>query len=114
MKVKFQADADFSQRIVRAVQRREPTIDFESANEAGLRRLDDLAVLALAAGAGRVLVSHDLATMPEHFARFIEGRTSAGLLIIRQKLAIYQALEEILHIWETSEASEWINQMRVV
>lgn len=46
MKIKFQADADFSQRIVRAVQRREPAIDFQSANEAGLRRMDDLAVLA--------------------------------------------------------------------
>ena len=30
MKVRFQADADFSQRIISAVRRREPAIDFQS------------------------------------------------------------------------------------
>ena len=60
MKVRFQADADFSQRIVSAVRRREPTIDFQTARALGLRGLDDLNVLALAAREGLVLVSHDL------------------------------------------------------
>ena len=66
------ADADFSQRIVSAVRRREPAIDFQSANVLNLRGLDDSEVLALAAQEGRVLVSHDLTTMPNHFAKFVE------------------------------------------
>jgi len=67
MKARFQADADFSHRIVSAVRRREPAIDFQSANVLNLRGLDDPEVLALAAQEGRVLVSHDLTTMPDHF-----------------------------------------------
>jgi hypothetical protein len=33
MKVRFQADADFSQIIVRAVGRREPAVDFKTAHQ---------------------------------------------------------------------------------
>jgi hypothetical protein len=46
MKVRFQADADLNQNIVRAVRRRPPTIDFQTAHEAALHGLDDQAVLA--------------------------------------------------------------------
>jgi hypothetical protein len=37
MKIKFQADADFNQTIIQALQRREPAIDFRTADEAQLR-----------------------------------------------------------------------------
>ena len=114
MKVRFQADADFSQIIVRAVRRREPAVDFRAAHEAGLRGLPDDEVLALAAGDGRVLVSHDRTTMPGHFERFVASAESAGLLIIRQKVSIHQALEEILTVWSETGAEDWVNQMRVV
>lgn len=114
MKVRFQADADFSQRIISAVRRREPAIDFQTANALDLRGLSDLEVLALASREGRVLVSHDLTTMPSNFATFVETDTSSGLLIIRQKVSILRALEEVLHVWMVSDADEWINQMRVV
>ena len=114
MKPRFQADADFSQRIVSAVRRQEPTVDFQTANALSLRGLHDLEVLALAAHEGRVLVSQDLTTMPDHFATFVDTNTSAGLLVIRQKVSIRRALEELLHVWTESEADDWINQMRVL
>lgn len=115
MKIQFQADADFNQNIVRAVWRQEPAIDFQTAHEAGLRAISDLEVLAYAAREGRLLVSHDLTTMPHHFAAFImSGETSAGLLILRQQLSILQTLNEILKIWRKDDASQWINQIRIV
>ena len=61
MKVRFQADADFNQNIVRAVRRRVPAVDFQAAREAGLQGLGDEAVLEQAARDGRILVSHDAA-----------------------------------------------------
>jgi predicted nuclease of predicted toxin-antitoxin system len=64
MKIRFQADADLNQNITRALRRRAPALDFQTANEAGLHGLDDEAVLAQAAGEGRILVSHDRRTMP--------------------------------------------------
>jgi hypothetical protein len=47
--VRFQADADLRQAIVAGVIRREPKLDFQSANEAGLEGVKDSEVLAIAA-----------------------------------------------------------------
>jgi len=69
MKVSFQADNDLDQRIVAAILRIEPTINFQTAVELNLHGLDDLSVLALAAFEGRILVSHDQSTMPGLFRR---------------------------------------------
>jgi predicted nuclease of predicted toxin-antitoxin system len=59
VKLRFQADADLNEDIVKGVLRREPGIDFQTATSDGLRGLSDLEVLALAAEEGRILVSHD-------------------------------------------------------
>jgi hypothetical protein len=56
MSLRFQADADFNETILRAVWRREPGLDVQTAEAAGLRGLSDPEVLALAARDGRVLI----------------------------------------------------------
>jgi hypothetical protein len=109
MKVRFQADADLNEEIVAGVMRREPAIDFQTAEEAGLRGLSDPDVLARAAAEHRILVTHDRRTMPSHFADFIVHHTSPGVLIISQQLSGRTAIEELLVIWEASESQEWTN-----
>lgn len=79
MKVRFQADADLNEILIKATLRREPAIDFQTARAAGLSGLSDRKVLALAAQSGRLLLSHDRKTMPRHFAEFIATETSAGV-----------------------------------
>ena len=114
MKVRFQADADFNYNIVRALRRHEPAIDFQTAHDAGLHGLDDLVVLDKAARAGRLLVSHDFRTMPSHFATFTTTRTSAGVILIAQDCPIRQAIDDLMLVWEASEAEEWINRLDVL
>jgi len=109
MKVRFQADSDLNEDIVTGVVRREPKIDFQTASEANLRGLLDQRVLALAAFENRILVSHDRRTMPHHFADFIVNEKSPGVVIIAQKVSVNAAIEELLLIWATSDAEEWIN-----
>lgn len=69
MKVRFQADADLNQILLKATLRREPGIDFQTAHAARLVALSDNQVLAIAAAEGRVLVTHDRKTMPETVRR---------------------------------------------
>jgi predicted nuclease of predicted toxin-antitoxin system len=76
MRVRFQADADLNQIIVAAILRRAPEIDFRSAVSSGFGGLNDLEVLAVAAGERRVLVTHDSKTMPRHFAEFVRTHQS--------------------------------------
>ena len=111
MTLRFQADVNLNQLILRAICRREPALDFHTAEAAGLGGLRDPEVLAHAADEGRILVTHDLQTMPRHFAEFITARQSAGLLLIPQSLPIAAAVDDLLLIWSTMKAEEWINLM---
>jgi predicted nuclease of predicted toxin-antitoxin system len=111
MKIRFQADADVNQIILLATVRREPAIDFQTALAAGLAHLSDREVLATAARVGRLLVTHDQRTMPRHFAEFITTQTSPGLLIIPQHLSVSLVVEDLVLIWSTTEAEEWINRI---
>ena len=89
--IRFQADADLNRLIIRAVHRLEPALDFRTAGEAGLEGVPDPAVLARAADAGRLLVTHDQKTMPTHFGEFIAQRTSPGVIIVQQHMPIATA-----------------------
>ena len=109
MRIRFQADADLRLPIIKGLKRPEPSVDFATAHEAGLAGLNDREVLALAASNGRVLVSHDVSTMPEAFSRFIQEQTSPGLILISQELSYREAIEGLLRVWSSTEAEDWQN-----
>jgi hypothetical protein len=99
VKVRFLADADLNKAVVSGVVRREPSLDFLNAYAARLRGRSDLEVLALAAEQQRVLVSHDVGTMPVHFRAFRKaGKRSSGVLLIPQSLDVGTAIDELLLI----------------
>jgi hypothetical protein len=111
MKVRFQADADLNMVILLAIARREPAIDIQTAQAAGLEGRTDPEVLSIAAGEGRILLSHNHKTMPRHFGDFIVGNPSPGVLIIPQHVSTNAAVEDLLLIWAATEAEEWINRI---
>jgi len=96
------------------VVRREPLIDFRSAQSAHLDGMADSEVLAFAAKEGRVLISHDLQTMPGHFRNFVQRGRCPGVLLIRQDLPVGAAVASLVLVWEASDASEWENRLCVV
>ncbi len=111
MIIRFQADADLNHNIVVGVLRREPEIDFQTALTAELEGLPDNTVLEIAAREKRILVSHDLKTMPFHFAEFITTQTSPGVLIVSQSLPMQEAIDSLILIWTASSAEEWVNRI---
>ena len=109
--IRFLADASLNEAIVSAVVRAEPAVDFLSANAIPLEGVNDDEVLALAAQEGRILVTHDLQTMPSHFARFVAHSQSPGVILISQKTSVADAIESLLLVWLASEPSEWVNRI---
>jgi len=107
----FQADNDLKRIIVDATLRREPRIDFQTAQATRLDGLDDEAVLRLAASQSRILVSHDKRTMPKALASFVgSGGTSPGvLLVIPQFAAIREVVETLILFWTDDRANDWKN-----
>ncbi len=112
MSIRFLADADLNYAIVQGVRLREPSIDFKTANDAGLEGLSDPEVLELAAWDGRVLVSHDKRTMPVHFAaRVGSDLKSPGVLLALPSAALAEIIESLLIIWSASREWEWADQI---
>ncbi len=69
MPVRFLADANLDQDIVAGILRREPNVDFELPQGVIPEGMADPEALAVAASLGRILVTHDVRTMPQHFRR---------------------------------------------
>ena len=114
MKPRFLADADFNQKIVLGLLRREPTIDYQTASKGDVIGRPDPEVLSIAAREKRILVSHDRGTMPAHFTRFTATQSSPGLILVSQEIDIGSAIEELLLIWAASTHEEWQDEIRFI
>lgn len=113
-RVRFLADANLHQDIVLGARRRAPDLIFDLPQVHIPDGTPDLTVLRIAAGLGAVLVTHDLRTMPHHFAEFVSSNESPGLIIIPSRTLISAAIEDLVTIWTASLANEWINQYRIL
>jgi hypothetical protein len=49
--------------------------------------------------------------MPAHFARFMSDARSPGVILLREAIPISTAIEELVLIWNASEAEEWVNRI---
>jgi predicted nuclease of predicted toxin-antitoxin system len=101
--IRFLADENLNNQIVRGLFRRNPTIDLVRAQDVGLGGVDDPTVLAWAAKENRVVLTNDVATMMDFAYELFE---------IGRKVAIGLAIEEILLIAECSLPGEWEGQVR--
>lgn len=110
---RFLADADLKRAIVDGVLRREDA-DFKLAESVPLEGLPDREVLAYAAAEGRVLVTHDMSTMPVHFAAFIRGRESPGVLIIPQHVPVGRVIDAIIDLIRIADTGDMRNMIRLV
>ena len=110
--IRFLADADLNYGIVKVCRRREPALDFLSANEARLRGVPDPEVLAIAAEQNRILVTHDIRTMPRHLGKFLTSRgSSPGVFLVSQDSEIGEVVDDLVLIWAASDAEEWENRI---
>jgi hypothetical protein len=110
---RFAADENFNNDIVRGVGRRNPAIDIVRFQDAGLSAMDDSTILEWAAQNGRVLLTHDVATMTRHaYDRVREGKPMPGVFEVGRHVPIRVAIEEIVFLAECSLEGEWEGQVR--
>lgn len=106
--VRFAADENITRQLVVGLRRRLPSIDLVTVTEAGLAGADDPTVLAWAAEAGRVLLSHDLATMAD-FAheRVAAGQPMPGVFAIKDTLPLGVVIEDLVLAAELGSEDDW-------
>ncbi len=72
--IKFIADEDFDNRILRGLQRRQPDLDIVRVQDTHLSGSADIEILDLAFREQRVLLTHDISTMTKYaFERMRAG-----------------------------------------
>ena len=110
--IRFAADEDFDNDILRALRRRLPEVDIVRVQDAGLSGADDPTVLAWAASDARVLLTHDASTMSRHaLERLGRGETMAGVIVVHQRLAIGSVIDDLVLVATCSSANEWAGQV---
>ncbi|MHC5933675.1 DUF5615 family PIN-like protein [Nostoc sp.] len=109
----FLADENLNNQIVRGVLRRNSNIDIVRVQDVGLIEVDDATVLEWAAQNGRVVLTHDVATMTSFaYERLQAGLAMPGLFEISRSVSVGLAIEEILLLDECSLEGEWEGQVR--
>jgi len=107
------ADENFNNDIVRGVRRRLASVDIVRVQDAGLSGADDQAVLQWAADEGRILLTHDVATMTRYaYDRVRANLRMPGIFEVGRQVSVRVAIDEIILLAECSLEGEWEGQVR--
>ncbi len=112
MKIKYLLDENLSPRLKIAVLRLNPTIDILRIGDPNTPPLGTLDpdVLKYLGLSKRLLITDNRTSMPDHLTEYWQQNEKMwGLFWIRPTTTIGKLAEELIIIWETSEAEEWIN-----
>ncbi|MGE0127031.1 MAG: DUF5615 family PIN-like protein [Blastocatellales bacterium] len=105
-------DENFNHDILRGLRLRAPNLDYVVTQRTEFRGVKDPSLLEWAASANRVLVTHDISTIPKYaYERVSASLPMSGVIIVPEALPIGQAIEELLTIIECSDQSEYENQV---
>ena len=111
--LKLAADENFNNDIVRGLVRRAPQVDLVRIQDVGLSGADDEMVLAWAADAGRVLLTHDVQTITRFaYDRVRQGLPMPGVFELNRAVPIGVAIDDLVLLAEASDAREWEGQVR--
>jgi len=110
--LRFLADEDCDNRILRAFRRREPEIDWVRVQDMGLSGCDDDSVLEFAAANQRVVLTRDVSTMTATaHARVERGQSMPGIIVVPHRMAIGRAVDELIFLAKESALDEWEGQV---
>jgi hypothetical protein len=111
--LRFAADENFNNDIIRGLLDRNPDIDVIRVQDAGLAGVDDPSVLSWAAQEGRILLTHDVQTMTHYaYQRVKSGQHMPGVFEVSRKLSLSVVIDNLLLIVECSLENEWEGQVR--
>ena len=105
-------DQNFNGRVVRGLRRRLADLDLVRAFDAGLAGSEDPDLLEWAAQENRIVVSHDVNTMPAFaYDHIRDGQSMPGVFIVPTSMAIGQAIDELEFAAEAMSVEECRNQV---
>jgi hypothetical protein len=106
-------DENFDHRILRGLESQLPDLDFIVVQRSAFRGAKDPHVLAIAAEQDRILITHDLKTMPKFVYERVSAKLSTpGVIAVPDSLPIGQTIEELAVLIACSEPTEFVDLVR--
>jgi Domain of unknown function (DUF5615) len=106
--LKYAVDEDFNHEIIRGLALKDSGLDFLTVQDVDLLEVHDREILAWAAQERRILLTHDVRTMPMYAAeRLRERQAMPGLVLVPQSLPIGRAIDDLLLIAQCSQEDEY-------
>lgn len=110
--LRLASDENFNGDIVRGLLRQHPELDLVRVQDVGLMQTPDPDILEWAANHVRVLLSHDVSTVPPAaYQRIGDGKPMPGVFIVPDRMPIGQAIDEILFLSLDAAPDEWKEQV---
>jgi hypothetical protein len=110
--IRFVTDEHIARALIVGLRRELEDIDIVRVQDVGLRTMDDPTILRWAADQGRVLITHDVRTMPDFAHRRVaEAAAMSGVLVVPTTMPIGTAIAELSTIAAASDPEEWANRV---
>lgn len=110
--IRLLADENLDLAIVNGLIRVLPSVDFVRVQDVGLSGMSDPIILAWAADENRVLVTHDLKTIPDFaYKRVSDGLPMPGVIGIRRLTPLGSAISDLHLMVECSTPEELKNMV---
>jgi predicted nuclease of predicted toxin-antitoxin system len=121
MSLAFLLDENLPMRVVRAIQRFNLTADMpiDALRVGDVSELplgaDDQTVLLWAESAGRILVSEDKHTLPDHLdVHLAMGRHCPGVFLVRPGIGLLDVVEFLSLVAHLTEPFEWRDRVSFI
>lgn len=107
---KLAADENFNNQTLRGLRRALPGVDIVRIQDE-IPGSPDLEVLAWCASQDRLLLSHDVNTLPGHLAEHLQlGKPGVGVLLVRCPYQQGEVIDHLVVLITCSDYSEWIGR----
>jgi Domain of unknown function (DUF5615) len=113
--MKFLADEDFNNDILRGLFRILPEFDVVRVQDVGLIEKHDREILEWASKENKLILTHDFSTMINFaYERVANGEHLEGLILVPQTIPIGEAINELALLIECSLENEWENRIAFI
>jgi hypothetical protein len=110
--VRFLTDENFNGAILRGLTRRLPKLDIVRVQDVGLMNTNDPQILEWAASEGRILLTHDVATITMYaYERVNQGLAMTGVVEVIAKAPIGKIIDDLELFIFCSDPEEYEGQV---
>jgi rRNA-processing protein FCF1 len=111
--MRFLADENFNNEILRGVRRRVPTAEITRVQDTEMMGEPDPLVLEWAVQHGYIVLTHDVNTMRGYFYERVAANLPVpGVFLVHKTESIGQVIDSLELILLASDESEWAGEIR--